>query len=400
MSKENWWQRPDLGYRNGRLYFAEEDLESLGRSMGTPAFVYSLPRTLDKLEDLHDALDAVQVPHTVFYALKANRHPGLLNTLRSSSLCGVDACSPNELRLARQSGFQEREITYTGTSVGNADLDLLARMPGVQLNCDSLSSLKRLGDRAPGRSIGLRVNPQLSASHMAHISYAGETATKFGIYLDQLSDAIAIAEQYRLKIETLHFHAASGYLNDELPLLAALLARADAFLQRLPQVKNLDIGGGLGVPLRAGDDPLDLNAWAQLLADFVVPRGLHLQLEPGDYLVKDAGLLLVEVNTVEEKGGTLFVGVDAGFNLSNLHAYYQYPYIVAPLLESETPRRQVTIAGNINEGIDTLAEGIELPLPSEGDLLAIMNLGGYSASSASNHCMRGDYQEILVAGNR
>jgi diaminopimelate decarboxylase len=103
---------------------------------------------------------------------------------------------------------------------------------------------------------------------------------------------------------------------------------------------------------------------------------------------------------VEEKGGTLFVGVDAGFNLSNLHAYYQYPYIVAPLLESETPRRQVTIAGNINEGIDTLAEGIELPLPREGDLLAIMNLGGYSASSASNHCMRGDYQEILVAGNR
>ena len=112
-----------------------------------------------------------------------------------------------------------------------------------------------------------------------------------------------------------------------------------------------------------------------------------------------AGLLLVEVNTVEEKGGTLFVGVDAGFNLSNLHAYYQYPYIVTALVERDSPLAQVTIAGNINEGIDTLAEDIPLPLPQEGDLLAIMNLGGYSSSNSSNHCMRGDYQEFVLVSD-
>ena len=396
MSRAYWWQRPDLGYESGRLQLAGHDLESLGRSMGTPSFVYSLPRVLTKLDDLHGALDAQAVPHSVFYALKANRHPALLNSLKLHGRCGIDVCSPNELRLARQSGFAEEEITYTGTSVGNADLDLLARMPGVHLNCDSLSSLRRLGQRAPGRSIGLRVNPGLSASHLKHISYAGEQATKFGIYLDQVDEALEIAREYALEIDTLHFHAASGYLDDELPLLEALLARADEFIGRIPGLKNLDIGGGLGVPLREGQSPLDLDRWARLLADFVVPRNLHLQLEPGDYLVKDAGLLLVEVNTVEEKGGTLFVGVDAGFNLSNLHAYYQYPYIVTALVESDAPLAQVTIAGNINEGIDTLAEDVTLPLPQEGDLLAIMNLGGYSSSNSSNHCMRGDYQEYVL----
>jgi diaminopimelate decarboxylase len=399
MSDAPWWERPDLNYRSGRLHFGGEDLEALGRSMGTPSFVYHLPRVLEKLEALHRALDNCGQPHTVFYALKANRHPALLSSLRLLGHCGVDVCSPNELRLARQSGFRADEITYTGTSVANADLDLIAGLPDMSINCDSLSSLRRLGERAPGRVIGLRVNPQLSASHLKHISYAGEQATKFGIYPDQLDEAIAIARQYDMPIETLHFHAASGYLNEELPMLEELLARVVPFLERLPDLRNLDIGGGLGVPLTEAQSPLDLDRWARVLADFALPRGLHLQLEPGDYLVKDAGLLLAEVNTVEEKGGTLFVGVDAGFNLSNLHAYYQYPYIVAPLVQREgASTRSVTVAGNINEGIDTLAENVEIPVPQEGDLLAIMNLGGYSASSSSNHCMRGQYQEFFVTG--
>ncbi|MEP5566953.1 MAG: diaminopimelate decarboxylase [Halioglobus sp.] len=397
MSNTFWWRRKDLAYNNGSLHLGDEDLEALVRAMGTPSFVYNLPRVLEKLDSLHQALENQQLPHTIFYALKANRHPALLNSLRLHNACGIDVCSPNELRLARQAGFAENEITYTGTSVANMDLDLLARMPDVHINCDSLSSLRRLGERAPGRTIGLRVNPEFSASHLKHISYAGKQATKFGIYPDQLDEAMAIAERYKLHVNTIHFHAASGYLNEELPLLQNLLERVVPFLERLPTVTNLDIGGGLGVPLTEKQQPLNLNDWAKLLADFALPRGLHLQLEPGDYLVKDAGVLLVQVNTVEEKGGTLFVGVDAGFNLSNLHAYYQYPYIIAPL--SERPgaaTRPMTIAGNINEGIDTLAEDVELPVPEEGDYLAIMNLGGYSTSSSSNHCMRGEFQEFVL----
>ena len=97
--------------------------------------------------------------------------------------------------------------------------------------------------------------------------------------------------------------------------------------------------------------PLDLEAWAASLAEFARLRKLEIQLEPGDYLVKDAGALLVEVNSVEEKSGTTFVGVNAGFNLSNLHAFYKVPLVVTPLcLEPDSGTKKVTIAGNINEG--------------------------------------------------
>ena len=101
---------------------------------------------------------------------------------------------------------------------------------------------------------------------------------------------------------------------------------------------------------------------------------------------------------MEEKGGTLFVGVNGGFNLSNLRAYYDYPFVVVPLREPATgcTHTRVSIAGNINEGIDLLAEDIELPPLAEGDLLAFLNVGGYSASSSSDHCMRGTFSEHLV----
>lgn len=113
--------------------------------------------------------------------------------------------------------------------------------------------------------------------------------------------------------------------------------------------------------------------------------------------MKDAGVLLVRVNTVEDKARTRFVGVDAGFNIQNLAAYYQTPFIVAPLRRvAGAPLERVTIAGNINEAIDLLAEDVELPALAEGDLLALLNVGGYGSSSSSNHCMRGEFREYLL----
>jgi diaminopimelate decarboxylase len=123
---------------------------------------------------------------------------------------------------------------------------------------------------------------------------------------------------------------------------------------------------------------LDLDQWAALIARYAHARGVTIHVEPGDYLVKDAGVLLVQVNSVEEKGGTEFVGVNAGFNLQNLPVYYQTPFVVVPLREKEgVPHQTFTIAGNINEAIDLLAEAVALPHVEEEDYLALLNVGGY-----------------------
>jgi diaminopimelate decarboxylase len=392
-----WWEREDLCYREGRLHFGGRELTSIVTGAGTPTFVYRAARVRDNLLRLRAALKEQGVEHDAFYAIKANRFAPLVTYLKLLGQCGIDACSPAELRYARQLGFEETEISYTGTSVSESDLDCLQHHPAVHINCDSLSTIRRLGERCPGRRIGIRVNPQLGAGYNDKLRYAGQKATKFGIYRDRFEEAIATASAAGMAVETLHFHVGSGYLGDALEVLDQVLERVGLLLDAHPEIRRLNIGGGLGLRLCEADVAIDLERWAAIVARHVTRRGLRVQVEPGDYLVKDAGVLLVRVNTVEEKGGTNFVGVDAGFNIQNLAAYYQTPFIVAPLRRvAGAALERVTIAGNINEAMDLLAEDVELPPLVEGDLLALMNVGGYGAASSSNHCMRGEFREHLL----
>jgi diaminopimelate decarboxylase len=394
---DQWWARDDLHYRDGQLHLAGQNLAELAHSAGTPVYAYSAGRVAANLARLVAALTRHGVRHKIFYALKANRFLPLLTYLKLTGNCGLDVCSPGELRLARQVGFREEEITYTNTSVSNDDLEVLQRHPQVWVNCDSLSTIRRLGERCPGRTIGLRINPQLGAGYHPALRYAGEKATKFGLYQDRFEEALSLARSYDLQIKTLHFHCGSGYLTPDLDTFAEILARTNWYLDRCPTIDTLDIGGGLGLPLVESHQPLDLDHWAGIIAGHAQARNLDIQLEPGDYLVKDAGVLILEVNTVEEKGGVMFVGVNGGFNLQNLAVYYDMPFIIAPLVvDGPAPLQQLTIAGNINEAIDLLAEDIFLPPLKEGDLLALLNAGGYGSASSSNHCMRGTFSEYLL----
>ena len=166
---------------------------------------------------------------------------------------------------------------------------------------------------------------------------------------------------------------------------------------RKPGIDILDIGGGLGVPLVEGQKPLDLALWSRTIAEHARQKNLTIHLEPGDFLVKDAGILIIQVNTVEDKGNTKFVGVNGGFNIHSAAAYYDIPFIVAPLKRDTSDIRQkITVAGNINEAIDLLAEDILLPPIQEGDYLALLNVGGYGSANSSNHCMRGTFSEYMI----
>ena len=167
-------------------------------------------------------------------------------------------------------------------------------------------------------------------------------------------------------------------------------------MDRCPDLETVDIGGGLGSRITEDREPLDLDAWATLIARHLKPRGLTVHLEPGDYLQKDAGALVCEVNTVEEKAGLLIAGVNAGLNLQSLWAYYQTPFIATPVEPRTGDRKRYMVTGNINEAIDILAEDAVLPPLEEGDLIALMNAGGYGSACASNHCMRGRFGEYLV----
>ncbi|MCK6571255.1 diaminopimelate decarboxylase [Myxococcota bacterium] len=401
-----WWVREDLRYVGTDLHLGGVNLAHAARGSGTPAYFYSGPRVLANLRRLQGALDATGLRGRIRYAMKANRFGPLLTLMKTSGLCGIDACSPNELRHAVRCGFSPGEVSYTATSVSPADLDVLARNPETWINCDSLSTIRRLGAVSPGRSIGLRVNPALGVGYGENqlLRYAGERTSKFGIYREHFDEALALAAQVGLKVEGIHFHVGCGYLNAQLPAWREVLHACRWFLDRVPNPRVVNLGGGLGVPHVATDRALDLETWAGVIRETFGGTGVEIWVEPGDFVVKDAGVLVLQLNTVERKRNTLFYGVDGGFNLAMEPVFYKLPCEPVPArLRGEAATawspdalHPVTLAGNINEALDLWAENVPLPEMAEGDLLVLLNAGGYAAAMSSDHCMRAQATEHLL----
>jgi diaminopimelate decarboxylase len=266
------------------------------------------------------------------------------------------------------------------------------------MNCDSLHAIKQWGEAGTGRDIGIRINPGQGVGRADNdkLHYSGVNTTKFGIYKEQFAEALALAKKYQLTIRKIHFHTGCGYLTPQLESWDQVISRCLWFIDQVETIDCVNVGGGLGVPHVADEEPLELSQWAQILAKHFLHRNIRVEIEPGDYLVKDAGILVLSVNSVEMKQNTRFAGVNAGFNIALEPAVYNMPFQpVLAQLRDGAPER-VTIVGNINEALDVFYHNIELPPLKTDDMLVLINAGAYSSSMASNHCMRGDFKEFLL----
>ncbi|WP_236888873.1 diaminopimelate decarboxylase [Desulfoluna limicola] len=393
-----WWEREQLCYDRGNLRFAGEGVQELARRFGTPTFLYSGRRIRENLARVEAALKSTGLAHRLHYAMKANRFAPILTLMATERLCGIDACSPEEVMHATGCGFKETDISYTATAVSNSDLDALLRFEGLHMNCDAVSTIRRLGQRAPGRKIGLRINPAMGVGYGENerLHYSGEATTKFGIYKEQFEEALETAREHNLTVTTLHLHTGCGYLSQQLPVWETILAEAKTFASKIPGLERINLGGGLGVPHTKDDTPLDLSAWAAAIKRTFEGSGLTIEVEPGDYIVKDAGLLLLSVNTVETRQATRYIGVDGGFNIAVEPAFYKLPFepVATRLRQGDTA--PVTVVGNINEALDVFAEHHPMPPIHEEDTIALINSGAYASSMSSNHCMRGQFREVLL----
>ena len=396
-----WWQRDDLCYQGQELYFSGRRVADLAGQFGTPSFIYSAQRVRANIVRVKESLlrSAGQPDHRLFYAMKANRFAPLLTFLKQTGLCGIDACSPAEVEHALGCGFCPADISFTATSLAAQDFDTLARYDGLLFNADSLHAIAEWGRRKPGTEIGIRINPAAGVSRASNelLQYAGSVTTKFGIYQEQFPEALTVAAAHGLTISRIHFHTGCGYLTDQLPQWQTVLEKCRWFIEQVPTVRRVNIGGGLGVPHLASDSPLDLSRWAAVIKEQFTTRNLAVDMEPGDYLAKDAGLLLLGITFAEQKKQTHFLGVDAGFNLAPEPAYYQLPLQPVPLrIDATGNRSPVHIVGNINEALDVWYENCMFPDMTNQKYIALLNAGAYSSSMASNHCMRGQLREFFL----
>jgi diaminopimelate decarboxylase len=394
-----WWVRPGLDIDDdGRLRIVGQDAESFAREHGTPLFVYDRARFAENARALQAALAGTGLPVRVRFALKANPLPEILQVFRglgapgTPESVGIDACSPGEVVRAMECGWRPDEISYTGTNVSERDLDvLLAR--GIHLNLDAISQIERYGRRAPGTSIGIRIDPGAGAGYNELLEYAGDRPTKFGIGLERLDDAVAAAARHRLNVDTVHFHAGSGWLADGLDGFERALLPAVEAVDRLRAaghpVTEVNVGGGLGAPARQDEREVDLDAYAAVLARHLGPLGVTIACEPGDQLSKDGAILLGEVVTVERRRGVTFVGLDIGWNVNCSYFIYRFAQELVVCRAAGAERTEiVTVTGHINEAGDVFAEDYPMPPVEEGDMVALLNAGGYLQAMSSTHCLR------------
>ncbi len=369
-------------------------LTQIAERYSTPVYVYDKAVIVKKYRRLNAAIGFS--PKKIYYASKANSNIAILKLFRDLG-CSVDVVSPGELFLALKAGFKPSQILFTGNNLTVSEMEY-AVANNVLMTVDSLSQMETYGKINPGSNVCVRINPNLGAGHHKHV-ITGGLQSKFGIYYTEINEIKRKAEKFDLKIIGVHMHIGSGILEYALLLkgISSLLEVAAHFAE----VQFIDIGGGLGIPYRSKESPLNLEEFGRELTSLVrkwvkVNKEITLVLEPGRFLVAESGVLLTRVTAVKRNPKYTFVGVDTGFNHLMRPAVYD-AYHEIQLINNDSRKMEiVTVCGNICESGDVFAKKRDLPQLREGDLLGIENVGAYGFSMASQYNARVLPAEVLV----
>jgi diaminopimelate decarboxylase/aspartate kinase len=354
----------------------------LDLARATPRYVYNLPTIRERAR----ALRALQSVDRVYYAVKANAHPAILRALAQEGL-GFECVSPGELDAV--DAIAEANASprlFTPNFAPHVDYER-ALQRGVPVTLDALHPLQHWPDLFAGREIMLRVDLGRGLGHHDKVRTGGADS-KFGLPLEHLDVFMELARRHDVRITGLHAHLGSGILDaSHWPTVCGQLA---SIAERVGSVRTLNLGGGLGVPSHPGEAELDIAAVDAALAEVkrTYPQ-YELWLEPGRWLVADAGVLLAHVTQTKRKGTIDYLGCDAGMHVLIRPALYDAWHEIVNLSRLGAPADIVyQVVGPICESGDVLGADRHLPRSEEGDLLLIAQTGAYGESMSSRYNLR------------
>lgn len=382
-------------------------VEKLAKRFGTPLYVYSADQIAYRFSLFANAFE--DVPHLVCYSVKANSALAILRLLDERG-AGFDIVSGGELeRVLRVNKSAAARVVFSGVGKTAAEMDLALKAGILIFNVESEGELALLAERArrlrKRARVALRVNPDVFAETHPYIS-TGLREHKFGIDIQQARAVYqrAARESY-LEPCGVSVHIGSQIRSAE-PFGAAA-KRVAALVRELRgdglEITSIDVGGGLGIEYHAGHNfnPKEkVQQYADALIKAVKPLGeIKLLLEPGRFLVAQAGALIARVLYVKKNGEKTFVITDAGMNDLIRPALYQAHHEILPVLKRQGVRRApVDIVGPVCETGDFFARDRELPQLREGDMVAVLDAGAYGMSLSSNYNTRPRPAEVMVTG--
>jgi diaminopimelate decarboxylase len=393
-------------YKNDKLYCEDMPVDKLAEEFGTPLYVYSRRTLIEHFDKIRDAFAAVSP--VICYSVKANSNLSILKTLVDRG-SGLDIVSGGELFRAVSAGCPAQRIVYA--SVGKTETEITEAInKGILLfNVESLPELDRIdaiaGKLGKRQSVALRVNPDVDAMTHEYITTARKKA-KFGLDLATARDVLVNGRKRytNLSLDGVHIHIGSQITSAE-PFIEALKKMSD-FIADVRRngaiIEYFDIGGGLGI-IYNDEQPQTAAEFALKVLPMLQNLDVKIILEPGRFIVGNAGILLAQVQYVKESYEKRFVIVDAAMNDLIRPSLYSAFHRIEPVrrrgTRNEGRGKKVDVVGPVCESGDFLGKDRELDVDA-GEYLAVMSAGAYGFAMSSNYNSRRRAAEVMVDGGK
>ncbi len=392
----------DFHFKKSELFCEETRVDAVARAVGTPFYLYSYKTLTDHFRKIKAAFAPVEP--LICFAMKSNDNLSVVKTLLNEG-AGLDIVSGGELRKALTLKANPKKIVFASVGKTEEEITLAIRAGILLFNVESVPELEEINRIAKkmGRTVqaAIRVNPDVAAATHEWIT-TGTLKKKFGIDLRSTRTIFKSQKRFsNVKISGLHVHIGSQITTGK-PFLRAI-KKVIEFINVLRQdgvvLEYLDIGGGLGI-IYKDENPQTAQQFADIILPFLQKTGLKIIMEPGRFIVGNAGIFVTKVLYIKDNGYKKFVIVDGGMNdlirPSLYHAYHE----IVPVKTRQSSKFTADIVGPVCESGDFFAKDRAIPKVTKDDLLAVMSAGAYGFTMASNYNARCRVPEVMVKGNK
>ncbi|MDD4894271.1 MAG: diaminopimelate decarboxylase [Candidatus Omnitrophica bacterium] len=394
----------EFRYKGNYLYCENAKVSDLARRFGTPLYVYSYQTLISHYLKIKSAFRPIQP--LICYSVKANSNLAILKALVNKG-AGLDIVSGGELFRALKAGCPPERIVYASVGKTNGEIEDAIRQKILFFNVESLAELENINRIAKKLNkivnVAIRINPDVEPKTHKFIT-TGKITNKFGIDFNTAYKILLIQNKFaNLDICGLHIHIGSQ-ITESSPYVAAI-NKVIGFIVKLKKrgmhLEYLNIGGGLGI-IYNQEAPQTAEKFAQSVLPLLKETKLKIIMEPGRFIVGNAGILVAKVLYVKSTPKKKFIIVDTGMNDLIRPALYEAYHQILPLRLTEGAKKteKADVVGPICESADCFAKSRNLPCVKEGDYLAIMSAGAYGFSMSSNYNSRRRAEEVLVIKNK